>query len=267
VPVKVQTFVPVELSTNGRRIIPGAEPFWYRGGKVGCLLVHGFTSTPYDLRALGDYLAARNYTVYAPLIAGHGTHPHDLARTNLADWLESIHAAYYALRRECEKVFCVGISLGATFLVNLAGQIYPSGLVLIGCPFVVRHYSFYRFAYYCFRLCRVRFIRKWYAHSLDPAIRRQRPNYHYLPVTCAPDVARAMKLSLQMLPRLECPVLLLQSTQDHAADSSSIRVFMERTRAIEREVIWVPNRYHVLTIDHGKEETFAQITRFLERHF
>ena len=75
-----------------------------------------------------------------------------------------------------------------------------------------------------------------------------------------------MKLSLKMLPQLECPVLLLQSTQDHAADRSSIRVFMEHTHSIEREVIWIPNRYHVLTIDRGKEETFAHIARFLARH-
>ncbi|TSC63380.1 MAG: hypothetical protein G01um1014106_509 [Parcubacteria group bacterium Gr01-1014_106] len=42
--------------SNG--LLPGAEPFSLGEGPVGCLLVHGFTSTPYDLRACAEHLAA-----------------------------------------------------------------------------------------------------------------------------------------------------------------------------------------------------------------
>src|SRR5687768_16151489 len=61
-----------------RPIMPGAEPFIYRAGEVGCLMVHGFTSSPFEMRGLGRHLAERGITAAAPLLAGHGTSPEDL---------------------------------------------------------------------------------------------------------------------------------------------------------------------------------------------
>jgi len=39
--------------------IPSAEPFLHVGDRVGCLIVHGFTGTPYEMRPLGDYLSKK----------------------------------------------------------------------------------------------------------------------------------------------------------------------------------------------------------------
>ncbi|NTV37277.1 MAG: carboxylesterase, partial [Anaerolineaceae bacterium] len=52
-----------------------AEPFLLPGGKVGCLLIHGFTGTPKEMRWWGEDLAGRGYTVLAPRLAGHATTP------------------------------------------------------------------------------------------------------------------------------------------------------------------------------------------------
>ena len=59
-------------------IMPGAEPFLYEAGETGCLLVHGFTSSPSEMRGLGRYLADRGITANAGLLPGHGTSPADL---------------------------------------------------------------------------------------------------------------------------------------------------------------------------------------------
>jgi len=39
-------------------IIPTAEPFYFPGNKIGCLLVHGFTGTPKEMRWMGEYLGS-----------------------------------------------------------------------------------------------------------------------------------------------------------------------------------------------------------------
>ena len=49
------------------------DPFWFEGGPIGVLLVHGFTATPVEVRRLADRLNAQGYTVAGPLMAGHGT--------------------------------------------------------------------------------------------------------------------------------------------------------------------------------------------------
>ncbi len=43
-------------------ILPGAEPFMHRGGPTGCLLIHGFTASPQEMRGLGEHLASPGHT-------------------------------------------------------------------------------------------------------------------------------------------------------------------------------------------------------------
>jgi len=43
--------------------IPTAEPFFFPGGKTGCVLVHGFTGSPKEMRLMGDYLNENGFSV------------------------------------------------------------------------------------------------------------------------------------------------------------------------------------------------------------
>ncbi len=54
--------------------LPGTRP-------LGCLLVHGFTGAPDEMRPLGEALAAAGFPVRAVRLPGHGTSVDDLART------------------------------------------------------------------------------------------------------------------------------------------------------------------------------------------
>src|SRR3989344_9202589 len=78
---------------NPKKIMEEAKPIFIKGGKTGALLVHGFTSSPYEFTDLANYLAKKGFTVYAPLMKGHGTSPENLATTNDEDWLNSVRLA------------------------------------------------------------------------------------------------------------------------------------------------------------------------------
>ena len=41
--------------------IDQVQPFAFDRGPIGCVLLHGFTAAPKEMRPLGDYLAARDY--------------------------------------------------------------------------------------------------------------------------------------------------------------------------------------------------------------
>jgi len=60
------------------------NPFFFEGGEVGCLLVHGFSGSPPEMQPMGDYLAGKGLTVLGVRLAGHGTSPEDMATTTLA---------------------------------------------------------------------------------------------------------------------------------------------------------------------------------------
>jgi len=81
------------------RVMTGAEPFFFEGGEVGCLVSHGFTGTTQSMRFLGEFLASEGgLTVVGPRLKGHGTSVEDMARASAEDkrllWLEnSYHVA------------------------------------------------------------------------------------------------------------------------------------------------------------------------------
>ncbi|MGC9333124.1 MAG: alpha/beta hydrolase, partial [Anaerolineae bacterium] len=93
-------------------IIPRSEPFFYPRGTTGCLLLHGFTSTPEEMRWLGQDLAGRGYTVLGARLAGHGTEPRDLARTRFRDWRISVEEGLALLRGAAERIVVAGQSMG-----------------------------------------------------------------------------------------------------------------------------------------------------------
>ncbi|MFA6032646.1 MAG: carboxylesterase, partial [Myxococcota bacterium] len=68
-----------------KNYISGAGPFEIGTGRRGVLLVHGFTGTPFEMRPLGDGLAAAGYRVACPALAGHATRWEDLEETGWRD--------------------------------------------------------------------------------------------------------------------------------------------------------------------------------------
>ena len=83
------------------------------------------------MRPMGEYLAARGFTVSAPLLAGHGTTPGDMARATWQDWYESVQIAHRQLSQCCAEVFVAGFSLGSLLAVHLAVRYDVAGLVLL----------------------------------------------------------------------------------------------------------------------------------------
>jgi len=61
------------------------NPFFFEGGPTGCLLIHGFSSSPPEMRLMGEYLAGKGLTVLGVRLAGHGTSPEDMATTAWRD--------------------------------------------------------------------------------------------------------------------------------------------------------------------------------------
>jgi esterase/lipase len=150
--------------------------------------------------------------------------------------------------------------------VYLAQELSFDGLILVGMPLRFRRQRSYRTLYYAYRALGKRYQRKWYQQSLDPQIRRERPNYDRIPLACVRDAAAAIEWSRAALPAVRCPVLAIQSTTDHALDEQNMNELISRLGSQKTEIRWVPNLYHVVLIDHGKEEIFRDIHRFITAH-
>jgi carboxylesterase len=108
--------------------------FFYEGGDIGVLLIHGLTGTPVEMKYIGKGLHKAGYTVYGVQLPGHCGTEEDLAATGWKDWYGGVERAIEALSTKVDKLFVGGLSMGAVMSLYAASQ-QPqriSGLLLYG---------------------------------------------------------------------------------------------------------------------------------------
>ena len=116
------------------------KPFYFKGNnKKAVLLLHGWSTTPYEIRRLGMFLNESGYTVHAPMLSGHGTKPSDLENVVYQEWVKDAQCAFDELKKDHEQVFVGGTSMGAILVMQLAEKNKNiAGLILMATPYRLR---------------------------------------------------------------------------------------------------------------------------------
>ncbi len=255
--------------------LPGGEPFFLEGNRTGCLLVHGFTGTPYEMRGLGEFLHQQlGCTVFGPVLAGHSTSPEEMACTTWQDWYGTVRAAYDQLRNRCDRVFAIGLSLGGSLVLHLAAELSEQpeaalrGIVAVAAPAYIKHplIFWFRNLPILFRL--VPYIGKNPADddTQDPTVRANHPSYDRTPTLCA------RSLILDFLPRvaqelasIQVPTLLLQSRGDKTIPADSMPFIYSRLGSKEKEMVWLERGGHLVLEDYDKARAFGLAAEFISR--
>src|SRR5688500_2485300 len=118
------------------QIIPTAEPFFLLGdsSKPACLLVHGFTGTPKEMRGMGEYLHRQGYTCLGIRLAGHATHPEDMIRSRWTDWIASVEDGYNLLCGLTDDIFLIGLSMGGILSLLMSTRLSVKGVIAMSTP-------------------------------------------------------------------------------------------------------------------------------------
>src|SRR6266849_4134988 len=74
-----------------------AAPFSLGEGDDACLLLHGLTGAPAEVRPVGEALARAGFRAVGPLLPGHGTSPQDLEAVTRSDMLDAARVSALAL--------------------------------------------------------------------------------------------------------------------------------------------------------------------------
>jgi carboxylesterase len=96
--------------------------FFFPGAGVSALLIHGLTGTPYEMRYLGERLAAHRVRVRGVRLAGHAGTPEELGATSYDNWYESVVNGLEELRQFGEPNVVVGLSMGAVLAARVAAD-------------------------------------------------------------------------------------------------------------------------------------------------
>ena len=245
------------------QIIPTAEPFFLPGkganAKIGCLVTHGFTGAPKEMRWLGEYLNRQGYTVCGMRLNGHATRPEDMVRARWQDWLLSVEDGYNLLRSCTGQVFLLGLSMGGVLSLTAASRLPVRGVVAMSTPYKLPEHPLLRFArpVSWFIPYHAKGKGKPGADWFDQEAYKQHVAYPRNPVRSAGELNQLLGVMRESLPRVTVPALLIHSRDDNYV----IRDSMERIHAAlgstDKQMLWVEGGGHVIT----EEPTRATVSQ------
>jgi len=240
------------------------NPFFFEGGPVGCLLIHGGTGSPPEMRPMGEYLAGKGLTVCGVRLAGHGTTPEDLALTTWRDLVTSAEEGLYRLQGCCERVFVAGLSVGGLITLNLAANHPIAGAIVMSAPAYLKQWQMKL-------LPIIKRVMKWHHSSgemdlTDPAGRDRVYFYRRIPVTFGEEVDRLQRAVRASLDRVRAPVLLMQGRYDRSIPANSAQHFFDGLGCKDKEIVWWSNSGHAITVDSEREAVWARAYGFIAAH-
>ena len=100
--------------------------------KTGVYLIHGFSSSTYELKILAKFLNKKNYHVVLNNLPGHGTNIEDCNQSEYTDWLNYSKIELAKLCSQSDNVFIIGISMGAVIGLYLSTLFPINGLIIGG---------------------------------------------------------------------------------------------------------------------------------------
>jgi carboxylesterase len=242
-------------------ILPGAEPLSVSGGPVGVLVLHGFTGNPSSMRGLADAFAAAGHTVEMPRLPGHGTHIDDMLATTWADWSAHAEATLEDLQSRTEHVVVAGLSMGGSLTAWLATR-HPelSGIICINPAVAPRDDML---AIVSEMVAAGETVMDGIGSDVaDPdVVESAYPQTPLAPLVSMFEVANEI---VPDLPKIECPLLLFTSPEDHVVPAADSDVLAEAVSGpVER--VSCDRSYHVATVDFDKDLIIERSLEFVDR--
>jgi carboxylesterase len=246
------------LSVNS---IPSANGLTLNGGKIGVLVIHGFTGSPVTIKPWAEFLNLQGYTVIAPCLPGHGSTWEELNRTNWHDWFSKVEQSYLELKSKCDRVFIAGFSMGAALAIRLC-QIRGSeieGLIVLNPSIHDRRF-----------ILKLIPILKY----LIPSIKKgptdiAKPNppkhsYGRTPLKALDSLRDLWRKVERDLYLIDLPLMVAYSLNDHAVDPENSQTVIDNVYSADIREIIFEKSFHNVPLDYDAQILNDESKLFIE---
>lgn len=238
-----------------------AEPYFIPGGKTGCLLLHGYTGTPMEMRMLAENLSAAGYTVLAPRLFAHAVKPEDMRRARWWDWLASVEDGLNLLKGCTDRQIVMGLSLGGALTLLTAARFPVSAAVAYSAPWSLGSDPRIPFLPLVSLLHPI--IHKGNPDWHNPEAAKDHKEYPYYPTRSLIELNQLLKIMRSELVNVTAPVLFVQSRNDHVIPSESMENLYHQVSSQIKQKVWVEDSGHVVIREPEREKVFSETRQFL----
>jgi len=254
------------------QIIPTAEPFFFLGdsSKPACLLIHGFTGTPKEMRWMGEFLNQQGYTCLGIRLAGHATNPEDMIRSRWTDWVASVEDGYQLLCGVTNDIFLLGLSMGGILALLMSTRLAPrvKGVVAMSTPSRLPTDYPIRFIQLISIVMRYRPKSKEPPGSgwFDKGAYKDHVAYAKNPVRSTVELKKLILEMRAALPKVNVPVLLMHSKDErYILPDNAEDIFAGLINASDKTKLYMTGSGHVLPRDASREQVFKSALEFIQR--
>jgi len=260
---RIKLFIIKRRIKGPGEIRKGAEGFFYKRGKIGVLMLHGFSSSPAEFRRLAKKLAEKNITCYCPLMPGHGTSPERMTMIKWYQWQDFLNNQLKVMEENCNKIFLVGNSLGGNYAINMANKSDKiKGIVLMATPIYVRGGRFSKMVFAILRS--IKLFQKKISPTVDGKTTYDRTYaYDVLPLKSVKEAFKVMKVSQNELKNVKSPVLIMQSADDYTLPKSNAMYIYNNIGSKKKKITYINLKQHVFLV-YVHEKVFQDTYGFIK---
>lgn len=235
------------------------KEFFFQGNEVGCLLIHGFTSTPAELYELGVKISRIGYTVLGVRLEGHGTTIEDMERCSYRHWIKSVEDGYRRLKERCAKIYVIGHSMGG-LLSLYVGENFEVEKIIALAPAVInkdKRSPFVGILKYFMKYT------EWKDVERPEEEKKYLLRYNRFPVASVHELNKLQKVVKRDLNKIKKPLLIIQSPNDTSVHAKGIDILEKAVSSKEVKKILLDKCNHNITVECEKEKVFSEVLNFI----
>ncbi|MFX0114579.1 MAG: alpha/beta hydrolase [Candidatus Hodarchaeota archaeon] len=247
------------MGTSLSEIKDWGKPFRYEGStSKALLLIHGFTGSTHQLRALGEQLTMKEgWTTLGVRLPGHGTSVEDLAQKKWPDWYSTVRLALEELKQDHRTVAILGFSLGGVLAFYLAAKKRDVVAGVIGiCPALHLRGIGHRFVPI------IKHLKKT-INKGDPDPNDPWRGYHVVPLETMHEVLKFQKVARKQLSEVKAPILVIQARQDKRIPRKVGQEIAQKVSSSRFEHFWAENSGHIVVFSPSASAVTERISKFL----
>ena len=240
--------------------LKGGSFFW-EGGDIGVLLLHGLTATTAEVRPLAKRFHKAGFTVSGVLLPGHGTSPENLNQTHRKEWIAECEKVCIELKKKCTRIFVGGESAGGLLALHLASEHPEIKGILLYAPAIRLASSLLRTL--------LLFLISPFVFSIQKNTEDDRDSmpwqgYKVNHLKAGVQLLKLQWETKQRLSRIYQPLLIIQANLDETVDLKSGDIILKNVQSAVRESHWMEESKHVVILDCEFEDVADISLKFMQ---
>ncbi len=233
--------------------------FLKRSKKKGILIFHGFTGTPDEMLYIAQVLNRNGFTVYVPLLPGHGTEWKNLNYVKSEDIVKFINRSYVFLCSECENIYVTGFSLGGA-LALFTAEVFPVKKISLINPMILQ--SFMSFLGSAFSFMIPAFPARSDINDKTVSLKN---HYNVYPLKGLKEFMKVSGNVASNIRRISCPTCIFYSAQDHLVSAKNTKFIFNNISSSDKKIVLLKHSFHIAVADFDKDFIAEEMVKFFSK--